>query len=320
MANDLLPCPFCGGEAETDYSRGYARYPSGKPGTAVAIYCLSCAADMTLCREDHRGVDAETLMAELIAAWNRRALPAAPQPEAEPVAWRYRDPGEDWRLSDDGPWMAYRKSKVDCEVQPLYAHPPSAEIERLTRECDEWKEAAGAHHVASMKEAEKWIAVSADRDELRKELAKTLMQVGELRIALSSAEAERDAALAQVGAGWSTRTAPDPAEQADHDLALYLAAKAEGRAEGLREAARLMEQDASDVSVRLDLQRHKSLSDWLREQRVSAILALIPATPEASPRQDTAAEKRRKHMAHMDDKAATDNRISPDPAVNAGEG
>lgn len=49
-----------------------------------------------------------------------------PDPEPQPVAWRYRDEGEDWRLSEDGAWVVYRQSKVSCEVQPLYATPSSA--------------------------------------------------------------------------------------------------------------------------------------------------------------------------------------------------
>jgi len=83
MTDDLKPCPFCGSPAEADYSRGYSQYPSGLPGTAVAIYCQNCSADMCTCREDHRGTDAEVLMDELVQAWNRRALPAASHPEAE---------------------------------------------------------------------------------------------------------------------------------------------------------------------------------------------------------------------------------------------
>ena len=76
--------------------------------------------------KNHVRLTHETV-AEIIDALEG-VLPAAPQPEAEPVAWRYRDPGEDWRLSDDGPWMAYRKSKVDCEIQPLYTRPTPAPV------------------------------------------------------------------------------------------------------------------------------------------------------------------------------------------------
>src|SRR5699024_3158625 len=54
------------------------------------------------------------------------------------------------------------------------------------------REAAGAHHVAAMREAEKWIAVSAERDELRADLAKTLLQTGDLKIALDVERARAD--------------------------------------------------------------------------------------------------------------------------------
>lgn len=72
MPDDLLPCPFCGGEAEADYSRHYRALQSGQIGKSVAVYCTQCGADMTHCLEDHRGTDPEDLMADLVTAWNRR--------------------------------------------------------------------------------------------------------------------------------------------------------------------------------------------------------------------------------------------------------
>lgn len=76
---DLLPCPFCGGEAELDSQRGYAQYPSGKPGSGVAIYCATCSADMHLCREDMPDISTEEMVGVLTNEWNRRAHPAAEQ-------------------------------------------------------------------------------------------------------------------------------------------------------------------------------------------------------------------------------------------------
>jgi hypothetical protein len=63
-------------------------------------------------------------------------------------------------------------------------------LEAERADAEKWREAAGAHHVAAMREAEKWIAVSAERDELRAELAKTLLQTGDLKIALAGAQAQ----------------------------------------------------------------------------------------------------------------------------------
>jgi hypothetical protein len=59
--------------------RGYSQYPSGWPGTAVAVYCISdngaCAADMSICTEDAPGATTDELLHELAAMWNRRVSP-----------------------------------------------------------------------------------------------------------------------------------------------------------------------------------------------------------------------------------------------------
>lgn len=68
----LKPCPFCGNPAEVDTLRGYSQYPGGKPGTAVAIYCTVCPADMALCREDCTGKTTIELLEELRTRWNNR--------------------------------------------------------------------------------------------------------------------------------------------------------------------------------------------------------------------------------------------------------
>lgn len=65
----LQCCPFCGGEAELDTRRSYRQIVTGNLGSGVAVYCVSCDADMMRCREDVPDVAAE----DLIAAWNRRA-------------------------------------------------------------------------------------------------------------------------------------------------------------------------------------------------------------------------------------------------------
>ncbi len=70
---NLLPCPFCGEPAESDMQRGFVAY-NFKPGTAVAIYCSKCPADMSFCYEDFMGHTPEELMAMLITQWNLRAV------------------------------------------------------------------------------------------------------------------------------------------------------------------------------------------------------------------------------------------------------
>ena len=83
-------CPFCGGMTETDFYQPYCSI-GGKLGKACAIYCLDCSANMTICHEDHPGVDPEHLMSALVTEWNRRALPVAePAPLAvrvKPLVW-----------------------------------------------------------------------------------------------------------------------------------------------------------------------------------------------------------------------------------------
>lgn len=72
----LAPCPFCGGEAEMDTQRSYRALTSGKLGRAVAIYCLACDADMTLCWEDVPAMATDDMAALLTENWNRRASPS----------------------------------------------------------------------------------------------------------------------------------------------------------------------------------------------------------------------------------------------------
>ncbi len=66
---DLLPCPFCGGAAETDGQQAYRNISTGRAETAVAVYCTSCGAQHTICRGDVPDVE----MSEVIELWNRRA-------------------------------------------------------------------------------------------------------------------------------------------------------------------------------------------------------------------------------------------------------
>lgn len=72
----LLPCPFCGSDAELDTMRQYRDIHTGAFGTAVAIYCTGedgCPADMSICREDVPSREHDQLIEELTTLWNRRA-------------------------------------------------------------------------------------------------------------------------------------------------------------------------------------------------------------------------------------------------------
>ena len=71
-APELKPCPFCGGVAEQDHEQSYRSIRESRLGKAVTIYCTTCSASLLMCHEDHRGVDPEDLMAELVTGWNTR--------------------------------------------------------------------------------------------------------------------------------------------------------------------------------------------------------------------------------------------------------
>jgi hypothetical protein len=71
----LLPCPFCGGDAEADHMRYYRQLSGGVLDHGAAIYCISCDADMTMCRADTPELSDEDRMAILVEQWNRRSPP-----------------------------------------------------------------------------------------------------------------------------------------------------------------------------------------------------------------------------------------------------
>lgn len=66
MAENLLPCPFCGGEAELHCNSDETLY---------GVYCPSCGAQTA-----HEGFATDQ---EAVAAWNRR-----PEPVNEPIGLR----------------------------------------------------------------------------------------------------------------------------------------------------------------------------------------------------------------------------------------
>lgn len=75
---ELLPCPFCGGEAENDFQQAYRAIQDGRIDHGAAVYCTRCNANMIMCRADHPELSDEQRMAVMVENWNRRAAP--PQP------------------------------------------------------------------------------------------------------------------------------------------------------------------------------------------------------------------------------------------------
>jgi RecJ-like exonuclease len=73
----LMPCRFCWGRAEMDKRRSYRSMASGDIKSAVAIYCLKCPAEMSMCHEDHPNLSVEEMAEVLSNQWNRQDVKAA---------------------------------------------------------------------------------------------------------------------------------------------------------------------------------------------------------------------------------------------------
>src|SRR5688500_4766278 len=82
MSDKLLPCPFCGSDAEQDYTRAFRHLSGGRLDHGAAIYCTSCNADMIMCRGDHPELSDEERMGAMVENWNRRT----PAPETNVAA------------------------------------------------------------------------------------------------------------------------------------------------------------------------------------------------------------------------------------------
>lgn len=73
MAEKLLPCPFCDGEAELDTSQMYRALSDGALRHRAAVYCTRCGADMGFCYDDAPGTPREDIVNQVVDDWNRRA-------------------------------------------------------------------------------------------------------------------------------------------------------------------------------------------------------------------------------------------------------
>lgn len=78
MIADLLPCPFCGGKAETDSMQAFRRMTDGRVSTQCAVYCTKCSASITACHDDHKEYCAADILQILTDAWNIRIPPKSP--------------------------------------------------------------------------------------------------------------------------------------------------------------------------------------------------------------------------------------------------
>ena len=68
-----LPCPFCGGEAETDLMQPFRHYRTGEPLSQPAVYCTVCSAQIAHYPGDV-DLSRDETMDLALTAWNTRAV------------------------------------------------------------------------------------------------------------------------------------------------------------------------------------------------------------------------------------------------------
>lgn len=119
---ELLACPFCGKAAETLDS------PSGH-GRELSVFCEDiddCGAEISV----WLGEGATYTMAELIARWNRRAVPSDPSGTDSSSATSVSSPNsspspvtgieeEKWEVIDDGLSGISRMVRINCNGKPI---------------------------------------------------------------------------------------------------------------------------------------------------------------------------------------------------------
>lgn len=118
--NDPLPCPFCGGEPETDFHQGYRNISTSELGDAVAIYCTACSCHMSFCREDACELTTDDIFQMLLEQWNKRSLKTAPDASAPTVPEGMRE-----RVLDaiPGNWLDPLLTGPDAVIPKEFGHP-----------------------------------------------------------------------------------------------------------------------------------------------------------------------------------------------------
>ncbi len=115
---DLKSCPFCGGEArefETEHDSEYQ----------YQVQCRGCGAEIAFWSPWTAGAGQRATAAlDCVERWNRRALPAASQPEAAPVVWVI--PGND--TEDCNGFVDAMGYEYGEFTRPLYARPTPAPV------------------------------------------------------------------------------------------------------------------------------------------------------------------------------------------------
>lgn len=92
MSNELKACPFCGAPGEDDYSRHYRNIVTGKVEQAVAVYCTSCSADISICLADVPELSRDDAMALCREQWNARPV------ESQAVSQPFQQRVQPWMM------------------------------------------------------------------------------------------------------------------------------------------------------------------------------------------------------------------------------
>lgn len=96
----LLPCPFCG-DPDPYTDEESCRIFGKRTGHSFAVACSNCEVS----------APGERTMKEAIAAWNRRAIPAA-QVTVKPLEWFEGDEPDEWKSGPYDVWCELGKYQV----------------------------------------------------------------------------------------------------------------------------------------------------------------------------------------------------------------
>lgn len=119
---ELLPCPFCGGEAESDLSQPFRHYYTGEPLSQPAVYCTVCSAQIAHYPGDV-DLSRDETMDLALTAWNTRADSHHRLVEALREIQRATLEG---RVCDDVAWFDRITTLYDYIEEVLHPSQPAA--------------------------------------------------------------------------------------------------------------------------------------------------------------------------------------------------
>lgn len=141
MSNELLPCPFCGGN-DLELSQ------HDKSSLFVWVHCNSCGADGTPSEEGEESVN----------LWNTRNVGNVA------VAWQYRYSNDDiitdWRDCDRSTYIRHRAFGRPSDVRELFTQPKESvplDIDEIDRCWFDTSDVTEDRHVAFAQQLEKYI-------------------------------------------------------------------------------------------------------------------------------------------------------------------